>query len=143
MAAIQSDVIEDLDSLNHSENHKTHPWRVSPIGKHYVRAHVIRISPSNKHPQGNVITRHAHCANNPSHKDILSFDEIQAIEKAHFPNDITEPAPKANVLRAFSRADDFDLYIQGWVQYELVQFSVENFQSGDFFHYAANPSFSV
>lgn len=29
------------------------------------------------------------------------------------------------------------------IEKELVQFSVENFQSGGFFHYAANPSFSV
>lgn len=38
---------------------KTHPWRLCPIGKHYVREHQEHIPPSKKHSDGEVIVRHA------------------------------------------------------------------------------------
>lgn len=69
---------------------KVHPWRLCPIGMHYVKEHQERIPPSKKHPNGEVITRHTHCANNPlgknkkEIKDILSFEELQIIAKAKF-----------------------------------------------------------
>ena len=109
------DVVEDLELFNFADEDKVHPWRVCPIGKHYVRAHVLHVPPSKTHPAGEVVTRHAHCADNPSHKDVLSFDEIQAIAKEHFLD--LAILPKINVLTEFSRADEFDQHIGGWVQY--------------------------
>ncbi len=69
-----------------------HAWRLCPIGKHYVREHQEHLPRSAPHPTGETITRHAHCANNPLGKnkkeirDILSFDELQMINKEHFTN---------------------------------------------------------
>jgi hypothetical protein len=63
---------------------KAHPWRRCPIGKHFVKEHSIRIPPSKKHPNGCVTIRHAHCAANRSHKDQLSYDEIQYITNTYF-----------------------------------------------------------
>src|SRR5690348_14898598 len=99
---------------------KVHPWRLCNLGKHYVKEHHERIPPSKKHPDGEIIIRHAHCANNPLGKhqkeirDILSFDEIEIISQENF-LDLRGP-PKAKVLD-YPRADDFDKLIRGWVLY--------------------------
>jgi len=120
---VEDDLKEDLTLSDYKDNEKVHPWRLCPIGKHYVRSHSEHISPSKKHPEGEIITRHAHCANNPPHKnkrgqeepqDILSFDELQTIATANFSNLIGPP--KAKVLK-FHRADEFDPQIRGWVCY--------------------------
>lgn len=63
---------------------KAHPWRMCPSGQHYVRTHLEHIPPSKKHPHGEVITRHEHCAANPSHKDQLSHSETQYIAANYF-----------------------------------------------------------
>jgi hypothetical protein len=117
MTNIQSDLdIEDiLDSPTPPNKNKTHPWRICPIGEHYVRTHVLHVPPSKEHPEGQTVTRHAHCANNPTHKDFLSFDEIQAISKTYF-SDLIGP-PKSGILTKFPEADEFDQYIRGWVRY--------------------------
>lgn len=102
------------------EKGKTHPWRLCPIGKHYVREHQEHIPPSKKHPKGDVIIRHAHCASNPVGKnkkeinDILSFYELKIINESNFLT--LKGPPKANVLH-YPRADDFDDQIRGWVLY--------------------------
>jgi hypothetical protein len=65
------DVMEGFESPNAVDD-KVHPWRICPIGKHYVRTHVLHVPPSKIHPEGEVVTRHAHCADNPlrnGHKD--------------------------------------------------------------------------
>lgn len=61
-----------------------------------------------------MITRQEHCAYNPSHKDELSFDEIQSITETHF-SDLTG-APLAGVLK-FSDESKYDQQIRGWTQY--------------------------
>jgi len=102
------------------QNTKIHPWRLCPLGKHYVREHREHIPPSKKHPAGEIIIRHAHCANNPLKKngrqikDVISFDELRIISKAHFSQ--LEGAPEADVLE-YPRADEFDALIRGWVLY--------------------------
>lgn len=103
----------DIDVLEESD--KIHPWRICPIGKHYVRTHNLHIHPSKEHPTGQIVIRHAHCADNPSHKDMLSYDEIQIISKTHF-SALGGP-PKAGVLKEFPNADNFDELIRGWVHY--------------------------
>lgn len=106
------------------DDEKIHPWRLCPIGKHYVRTHSENISPSKKHPDGMIITREWHCAKNPSHKnhqnkniptnDILTFDELQIIVSKNF-TDLEGP-PKTHILK-FPKADEFDSLIRGWVIY--------------------------
>jgi len=55
--------------------------RICPLGMHNVRNHLEHIPPSKKHSEGLVITRHRHCAKNPSHKNVLSFNDIRATAK--------------------------------------------------------------
>lgn len=103
---------------------KIHPWRICPIGKHYVRVHPEHTPSSKEHPTGEIVTIRGHCARNPSHKnlnkqdiptkDILSFEELQFIAKTYF-MDLKGP-PKAHIL-PFDRADEFDPQIRGWVMY--------------------------
>ena len=110
-------MVETLTSkASVKQEEKVHPWRICPIGQHYVRTHPLHIPPSEKHPQGDVVTRHGHCASNPSHKDMLSYDEIQAMTQAHF-LDLVEPPIKSGSLINFPKADIFDPYIRGWVRY--------------------------
>jgi len=109
----ESSVIEQSNKSKTDD--KAHPWRICPLGQHYVRTHLEHIPPSKKHPQGEIITRHEHCAHNPSHKDMLSLDEIHAISNKHF-TDLSGP-PAAGVLTAFYKADHYDQLIRGWVRY--------------------------
>lgn len=110
------DVLEE-DSIfpEYTGVETVHPWRICPIGKHYVRTHTERIPPSKKHPEGETTIRHAHCAENPSHKDMLSFDEIQEITKKYFAS-LSGP-PSSGVLTEFDKSDNYDDLIRGWVRY--------------------------
>jgi len=112
---------EKSSSENDSEK-KVHPWRLCPSGKHYVRTHDEHVKLSKTHPNGETVVRHAHCANNPSHKDMLSFDEIHAITEKYFSN--LTGTPTAGILikygqtdAHFLKADDYDYLIRGWVYY--------------------------
>lgn len=94
---------------------KAHPWRRCPIGEHFVKEHLENIPPSKSHPHGIIITRHDHCATNPSDKDELSFDEIQYITETYFS---TLPGPPASgKLLKFANADKYDSEIRGWTRY--------------------------
>lgn len=94
---------------------KVHRWRRCPIGKHFVKAHLEHIPPSKTHPDGTTITRSEHCANNPSHKDELSYDELQYITETYFS---TLPAgPPASGKLKFPNADKYDSEIRGWTLY--------------------------
>ncbi|MHB1946747.1 MAG: hypothetical protein ACYCQI_01360 [Gammaproteobacteria bacterium] len=85
---------------------KAHLWRICPIGKHFVKKHIIHIRPSKKHPK----------ADNPSHKDELTSNEIKYISETYFKT--LEGPPTAGLLtRIFKEADNFDLKIRGWVKY--------------------------
>jgi hypothetical protein len=95
---------------------KKHPWRVCPLGSHLVKAHIVKIPPSKKHPNGIIITRQQHCAKNPSKKDLLSFPEVQLITANTFPQ--LSNNRKLGTLSDFKeKGDKYDLLISGWVQY--------------------------
>jgi hypothetical protein len=94
---------------------KAHPWRRCSIGKHLVREHPVHVPPSKNHPGGVVTTWHEHCATNPSHKEELSYAEIQYITETYFV-DLSGP-PTAGVLTEYPNADKFDQQIRGWVRY--------------------------
>jgi hypothetical protein len=95
---------------------KAHPWRRCPMGKHLVRKHEVHIPPSKKHPNGFTSVRHEHCAENRSHKDELSFDEIQYISNTYFSSLVGPPTPH-NLVKEFEKADDYDIEIRGWAKY--------------------------
>ena len=94
---------------------KVHLWRECPLGKHLVRTHSFHVPPSKAHPTGMIAIRHEHCAENPSKKDVLSYDEIQTIAATHF--SLLTGSPKASVLKEFKNADKYDGFIRGWVCY--------------------------
>jgi len=82
---------------------KVHPWRRCSKGKHFVKAHTAYIPPSKKHPNGIEEKVHAHCADNFSHKDELSFSEIEYIDKKYFKT--VSNLPASNVLVEFSNSN--------------------------------------
>jgi hypothetical protein len=128
------EMLKDKVVLENKPGDKVHRWRLCSIGKHYVREHQEHIPPSKQHPNGEVIVRHAHCANNPPHKnrkgqddpqDILSIDELHAIADTYF-SELPGP-PKANVLKEYPKADEFDQYIRGWTLYWNEVFEAKDF----------------
>lgn len=112
---INLEEVNKSSKLAHISEKKTYPWRICPIGKHFVKTHTVNIPPSKEHPSGEIIERHEHCATNPSKKDILSFNEIQAITEKHF-HQLSGP-PKTSVLKGYPNADKFDAEIRGWTHY--------------------------
>ncbi len=49
-------VMNDASILaEENKDEKIHPWRLCPLGKHYVREHHERIPPSKKHPAGRLL----------------------------------------------------------------------------------------
>ena len=97
------------------EEKKVHPWRLCPVGSHWVREHSMRVLPSKTNPKGHVTTRHAHCARNPSGKDILFPDEINKISEQNFKN--TEPKPCPITLNFGENGSKYDDLIAGWTKY--------------------------
>ena len=106
-------------AINKSKSNKTKSCSLisCPKGKHSVRTHSERIHPSKKHPQGHTIIRHEHCARNPSHKKVLSFDEIRDISEKNFSNLSGSPALATGLLAEFDDANKYDVLIRGWVRY--------------------------
>jgi hypothetical protein len=96
------------------ETNKVHPWRICPLGKHFVKTYVKKIPPSITNPNGTSVKIGEHCAENPSKKDLLSFDEIIKISENHFSSLVG--SPKAGVLK-FDHADHYDSLIRGWTRY--------------------------
>jgi len=104
-----------IASTKYSEIKKAHPWRRCPIGQHFVKEHIIHIKPSKKHPDG-LVKIHNYCANNPSRKEELSYDEIQFITQTYFAT--LSGSPTAGILiKDYPTSDDFDGLIRGWTKY--------------------------
>lgn len=103
------------DIINSSDE-KAHSWRVCPVGKHFVQEHIVHIPPSRAHPAGKTTICHEHCADNPSHKDELSYYEIQYITKTYFSDLSGLPTP-GRLIETFPLADRYDAQIRGWVKY--------------------------
>jgi hypothetical protein len=93
---------------------KVHPWRLCPAGFHWVREHSMQVPSSKLHPEGYITTRHAHCARNPSGKDILFPDEILQISEQIFKN--IEPRP-CSINLGRQNGDKYDDLIAGWTKY--------------------------
>lgn len=71
------------------------------------------MKPSEQNPEG-IETIKNYCERNPSHKEELSYDEIQYITNTYF--DSLEGPPTAHVLE-FKDADTYDHLIRGWTRY--------------------------
>ncbi|MBI4040944.1 MAG: hypothetical protein HY390_03635 [Deltaproteobacteria bacterium] len=97
-----------------SKEKKVHPWRLCPLGQHWVRTHPMHVPPSKKNPAGSVTSRKEHCARNPTGKDQLYPDEILEMTDRHFSKATELPCP---FNLGFSKGNDYDLLIAGWTQY--------------------------
>ena len=69
-----SEVIEDSESVSVATNDKAHAWRICPIGKHFVRTHILHIPPSQEYPEGQVVTR----------RDAICLSALQGPEFANY-----------------------------------------------------------
>ncbi len=85
----------------------SHPWRMCPAGKHWVREHSRQISKG-------ATTVGAHCALNPSHKDQLYPDEIREIAQARF-KDLAQNISNSDL--GFEDGNKFNSLVVGWVRY--------------------------
>jgi hypothetical protein len=110
-----------------AEEPKVHPWRLCPVGEHWVRVHEMRVAVSDAHPDGKTIRRTG-CRNNPVRgkkksviQDYLHPDEIQLIAEERF-SDLTGP-PASGKLSEFGNSDKYDDLIRGWAKYwnEVLQ----------------------
>jgi hypothetical protein len=107
------------------QEEKAHPWRICPMGKHFLREHTVHIPPSKKHPEGKTSIVHEHCAENPSHKDELSFHEIEYITRTYF-SSLVGPPTSGPLTKVFPPADKYDSEIRGWVRYWNDIFSFDD-----------------
>ncbi len=98
------------------------PWRVCPIGEHWVRRHP-------KHLNSGKVTDHdGHCRKNPSKKDLLGGDEMDLIAtKEIFLN------PKVKVSNqdlslgiSLKKQNQYDDLISGWTAYWNNVFQLKN-----------------
>jgi len=92
---------------------QAHPWRLCPLGEHWVSEHKVSVKESAKNPSGKT-TRSGHCRKNRSKKDQLYRDEMSEIARIHFRNLTRLPAP--NPLGA-RNGNQYDSLIGGWTQY--------------------------
>jgi len=88
---------------------KRSPWRICPIGEHWVREH------PRKRQKGPVEDVDGHCRKNPSGKDWLHADEIQMIPRLPlFQNALK---PHSSDMGFKGRGDKYDDLIAGWTAY--------------------------
>lgn len=101
---------------------KIHPWRLCPIGQHWVVTHPLRVPITEKNPSGST-PRQGHCADNPTRgsgknkyvtKDYLSKLEIEAIAEQYFS---TLAGPPTTGKLTEPDADKYDHLIRGWTKY--------------------------
>lgn len=94
---------------------KLHPWRLCPMGEHWVRENTRRVKPSKKHPFERTTSVAGHCRDNPSGKDQLYSDEMEEIADYRFGDLKGGPCP----LELGFGADGtrYDSLIRGWTKY--------------------------
>ena len=98
------------------------PWRVCPIGEHWVRRHP-------KHLRSGKVTDHdGHCRKNPSKKDLLGADEMDLIStKKIFLNPKVKVSSKDLGLGlSLEGQNRYDKLISGWTAYWNDIFQLDN-----------------
>lgn len=84
---------------------KQHPWRICPLGEHYVREH-------SRHTKHTVTTVHAYCRENRSKKEILTSLEIKEIYERNKNKIKNYPNKSKNI-----KENGFDDMIALWTQF--------------------------
>lgn len=92
---------------------KAHPWRICPIGEHWVRRHP-------KHLGSGTVTDHdGHCRKNKKLKsEFYHADELKLIANTYFESLMSEPdvMPVPDSL-SFPNGNKYDLLIAGWTKF--------------------------
>ena len=55
---------------------KNHPWRLCPMGKHWVITHPLTV-PTNANGVERMTTRHGHCRTNPGKSEFYTAAELR------------------------------------------------------------------
>jgi hypothetical protein len=99
------------------------PWRVCPIGKHWVRRHP-------KHLHSNKVTDHdGHCRKNSSKKDLLKGDEMELIAASNLFLNPKVKVSKSHLkmpLVSLEKQNQHDVFISGWTAYWNYVFQLKN-----------------
>ena len=91
---------------------KKHPWRICPIGEHWVVTHPRNL------PQGPGTTEvEGHCRLNPSKRDRMRAEEIFAIAKRFFSKKLKEMPSSDDLGYPHNKGNPYDHLIAGWTQY--------------------------
>jgi hypothetical protein len=92
---------------------KSHPWRLCPIGEHWVRRHPKKLS------CGNVTDHDGHCRKNKKTKtEFYHADELKLIAENNF--NALESDPYVMPVRDsldFPNGNKYDLLIAGWTKF--------------------------
>lgn len=89
-------------------NPAPHPWRVCPVGEHWVKEHP-RLSKNKVETSVD-----GHCRKNPSGKDVIKAEELLEIASKHFSK--VKDLPSNNDL-GFPNGNMFNVVIAGWCTY--------------------------
>jgi len=92
---------------------KKHPWRICPIGEHWVKKHPRKILVSEKNPDGITIVD-GQCRKNPSLHEIFVADEIHEIAEKYFKILKSKPIPDT---LGYPHGNEFDDLIGGWTEF--------------------------
>lgn len=94
-----------------------HPWRLCPIGEHWVKSHQMKVPVSEKNPNG-ITIRRSHCAKNSTGKDQLYPDEIKEVSDRNFKKVTVRPC---SIDLEFNKDNQlgsaYDELISGWTKY--------------------------
>jgi hypothetical protein len=119
-------------SLPKDKAKKTHPWRLCPIGEHWVTEHDMSIPPSSKGP-GYKTLRKGHCRQNNNKKELYTALELREISLRHFEQLRNDPKamPIPDTL-GFPNGNKYDLSIAGWTKFWNETLKPERPVSPDF-----------
>ena len=107
---------------------KAHPWRLCPIGEHWVKRHPKHLG------SGKVTDHDGHCRKNKKSKaDFYHADELKLIAEAHFDSLKSDsnimPVPDS---LGFPNGNKYDLLIAGWTKFWNEILKAEDPLSPDF-----------
>ncbi len=97
---------------------KNHPWRLCPIGEHWVKTHPLTVPANGKGPARKT-TRQGHCQSNPKRKsEFYTSHELREIAEIHFENLMNAPEtmPFPDSL-GFPNGNKYDFLIAGWTKF--------------------------
>lgn len=88
-----------------------HPWRICPVGYHWVNKH------PRKEDKGAIVLVKGHCRKNPGRKDVLEVDEIREISTVFVSMLMKEVLPSNHMLGFGASGKKYDGLIGLWTKY--------------------------